>query len=482
MKLPCITSCDSFNRAYTLIDTSAYFTPYLSPKGNLKRTNNISKAGGDDLSNFTPKSNELPNLVTQDSEAMNTNLSLHSSPENTTYDSKNSSPYSNVSHYNIKKKEKSKFSNKEHNQPASNSTSQNKVREQLWKKRLRQGDLLLMAAENGEIERVKNLLNLETQEEFIPNINTQGLNGFTALHFAVNERHLDVASFLLEEGANVNAVTKGLRTPLHIACENGYVKMIELLIKSEANVNAQDDNGNTPGHILAGQGLYESILAYCKGNPDFTIKNKYAETPIEISANVITRNLIIQLSGLKYNKEGGYKRTVVDNMILHNNRADIVKNLLLKIKNMEQLNHNKEYIKNQGSSKKPSSRLRRKRIVEAAKKLSSISFESMANREVNRRCEVGLKDFDILQPLGEGTFGEVYLVRYKPTSKLYAMKVLNKKQFLKRNFMHYAETERNILYNARHPFIVSLDFAFQTADKLFLVIKYCPGYYFSSNL
>lgn len=39
----------------------------------------------------------------------------------------------------------------------------------------------------------------------------------------------------------------------------------------------------------------------------------------------------------------------------------------------------------------------------------------------------------------------------------------------------YAVTERNVLSITRHPFVVGLHFAFQTKERLFLVLDYCPG-------
>ena len=36
-------------------------------------------------------------------------------------------------------------------------------------------------------------------------------------------------------------------------------------------------------------------------------------------------------------------------------------------------------------------------------------------------------------------------------------------------------TERNVLTLTNHPFIVKLNSAFQTPDKLFLILDYCPG-------
>jgi len=446
-----MTNCDSFNRVGTPTEASGHFTPNFSLKEELEKRGSGNRFQDPGLSNFTP----------------NRKLSLYSLPDSITCASKNSIPWSNR-----KEKKKSKFSNKERNKLTSSSASQNKVWDELQRKSIRQGNLLLMAAEKGKIQRVKDLLDPETQGKFLPNVNIQGLDRYTPLHFAVNEKHLDVANFLLEKGANVNAETNALRTPLHIACENGHVEMIELLIESGADVNGQDNNGNTPGHILAQGGFCEAILAYSKAKPDFTIKNKYTETLIESSTNLTTRNLMIQLSGVNENRKTAYGRTIVSDMVLHNSRADVVKSLLFKIQNIGQVNCNRGYIIKQGLSNRHSSRLRRKKIIEAAKRISSINLKSVMIREINKKREVGLRDFDIVNLLGEGTFGKVFLVRYKPTSKLYAMKVLNKEKFLQKKLMHYAEAERNILCNARHPFIVSLDFAFQTAEKLFLVLKY----------
>ena len=55
------------------------------------------------------------------------------------------------------------------------------------------------------------------------------------------------------------------------------------------------------------------------------------------------------------------------------------------------------------------------------------------------------------------------------------MKVLKKSKIAKNNLERYALTERNILSSVDHPFIVRLNYAFQTADSLYLVMDYCPG-------
>ena len=89
---------------------------------------------------------------------------------------------------------------------------------------------------------------------------------------------------------------------------------------------------------------------------------------------------------------------------------------------------------------------------------------------------IGPSSFIPIQLLGKGSFGEVYLVQKKGESKLYAMKVLKKQEHFERQLVRYATTERNVLaYFTKHPFVVGLNYAFQTPSRLFLVLDYCPG-------
>jgi len=55
------------------------------------------------------------------------------------------------------------------------------------------------------------------------------------------------------------------------------------------------------------------------------------------------------------------------------------------------------------------------------------------------------------------------------------MKVLKKDFLIKTDNVSYSLTERNILLKIRHPYIVSLYFAFQTKGKIYLVMDYMLG-------
>jgi serine/threonine protein kinase len=90
--------------------------------------------------------------------------------------------------------------------------------------------------------------------------------------------------------------------------------------------------------------------------------------------------------------------------------------------------------------------------------------------------KVGLRDFDVLKLLGRGAFGKVYKVLHKKTKKIFAMKVLRKKNLIKEQQIKYSLIEKRILeQNNTNPFLLSLYFAFQTVENLYMVIDYCPN-------
>ena len=63
----------------------------------------------------------------------------------------------------------------------------------------------------------------------------------------------------------------------------------------------------------------------------------------------------------------------------------------------------------------------------------------------------------------------------KERGALFAMKILRKTHLVKRRQIERTRTERRVLSVVNHPFIMKLHYAFQTQDKLYLVLDYCPG-------
>jgi serine/threonine protein kinase len=61
------------------------------------------------------------------------------------------------------------------------------------------------------------------------------------------------------------------------------------------------------------------------------------------------------------------------------------------------------------------------------------------------------------------------------TNEIYALKVLRKDNIIRRNQVEHTKTERNVLGYVKHPFIVGMNMAFQSKDKLYFVLDYCAG-------
>eukprot|EP00079_Xenopus_tropicalis_P011784 XP_002938044.2 PREDICTED: serine/threonine-protein kinase MRCK beta isoform X4 [Xenopus tropicalis] len=84
-------------------------------------------------------------------------------------------------------------------------------------------------------------------------------------------------------------------------------------------------------------------------------------------------------------------------------------------------------------------------------------------------------DFEIIKVIGRGAFGEVAVVRLKSTERIYAMKILNKWEMLKRAETACFREERNVLVNGDCQWITSLHYAFQDENYLYLVMDYYVG-------
>jgi ankyrin repeat protein len=61
--------------------------------------------------------------------------------------------------------------------------------------------------------------------------------------------HGNLAEFLIEKGADVNARNESGDTPLHKAASCGHGYLIEVLLSNGANMDAKNGDGNTPLHL-----------------------------------------------------------------------------------------------------------------------------------------------------------------------------------------------------------------------------------------
>jgi len=155
-------------------------------------------------------------------------------------------------------------------------------------------------------------------------------------------------------------------------------------------------------------------------------------------------------------------------VLLRNARADVVKRLLFLTKQAcrEENGEDAAVFSDGNSSTTTVSSWNRARMRRP--------FVRMRERTCQHE-EVSLDSFEFVQLLGRGSFGEVLQVKHKSTCRQYAMKIFSKKAVVHTALLRYTMAERNILAYTRHPYIVSLQHAFQTASHLVLVLQLCPG-------
>lgn len=55
------------------------------------------------------------------------------------------------------------------------------------------------------------------------------------------------------------------------------------------------------------------------------------------------------------------------------------------------------------------------------------------------------------------------------------MKVLKKKVIKEKNQIEHTKTERRVLEQVKHPFVVKLNYAFAEHDRIYFVLDYCNG-------
>lgn len=89
---------------------------------------------------------------------------------------------------------------------------------------------------------------------------------------------------------------------------------------------------------------------------------------------------------------------------------------------------------------------------------------------------VGIGDFSIVRVLGTGASCRVMQVRHKGTKENYAVKVMSKRKIVTHEKkLERAIAEKRVLARLDHPFVVRLQWAFQTKSHLFMVLDYCEG-------
>ena len=130
---------------------------------------------------------------------------------------------------------------------------------------------LAEAAKNHDAEAVRTLLT-----EGAP-VNATQPDGLTALHWAAQRDHTEIADLLIGAGANVNAANHYEVTPLALACTNASAGMVKRLLRAGANPNAAQATGESALMTCARGGVLAAVNALLATgvNVDVNAKEAY---------------------------------------------------------------------------------------------------------------------------------------------------------------------------------------------------------------
>jgi ankyrin repeat protein len=129
----------------------------------------------------------------------------------------------------------------------------------------------------GKLEQVKNLIG---QDRAL--VDTYSPDGFTPVALAAYLGQKSVTEYLIENGANVNAIAKNATgfTALTGAVANNHVEIAKILVKRGANVNHRYEGGVSPLMEACLNGNLELVNFLLENGADPTAKTKDEKTPL----------------------------------------------------------------------------------------------------------------------------------------------------------------------------------------------------------
>ena len=146
------------------------------------------------------------------------------------------------------------------------------------------------------IKEAKHRLGMGKGDVLAKFINDKTNEGLTALHYAANKGNIPLLKLLIENGANVDAVTNLGQNLMHMAAEGNQPSMLIYLI-TEQHLSAQsvDENGSTPLHWACYSGAEEAVNFLLNLNVNINDQDKEKLTPLHLATNEGRENIVLKL-------------------------------------------------------------------------------------------------------------------------------------------------------------------------------------------
>lgn len=121
---------------------------------------------------------------------------------------------------------------------------------------------------------------------------TSPLFKWTALHWAVEDRNIEVARKLIEEGADVNLLDSSQRTTLYQPAVNGDIEIIKILVTEQVNPNLEDLMNLTALYEAARNGHKEVVRLLMNNGADVKKNGALKLTPLHIAVANVDRAMV----------------------------------------------------------------------------------------------------------------------------------------------------------------------------------------------
>lgn len=103
----------------------------------------------------------------------------------------------------------------------------------------------------------------------------------TFLILSASKGNTFILNELIKLGSNINFQDKNGYSGLHFAVQNNHIEVIDILIKESCNIDVRDIHGNSPiwTAIMNTKDDFSLVSILLKNNADIETKNNYGRSP-----------------------------------------------------------------------------------------------------------------------------------------------------------------------------------------------------------